>query len=227
MKQAKVEESNTSLIRYLFQFFIFIFSRGGHSTGCFIWRQDCFTNKQQTLGPKLILLVRNQKTVIQATTSLLVDLHFVDIIQLTQSKYEWWHVMFPRERSALFSRYLISWVIFFHVMSQTDRGKETLLWCLCFSNSLHQLLMSYYCSSCQKVAFTSQACQWLLTRLWKDGCEAFKPGLLALWVTGSLLTFTGGLFYPDGVFWKLLIRFLFLFSNMRRNPILVFLFLLI
>lgn len=62
--------------------------------------------------------------------------------------------------------------VYLVVVYQTGRTEEIILWCLCFSNSLLQLLISHYCSSCQKVAFTSRAFQWLLTRLWKDGCEA-------------------------------------------------------
>lgn len=55
---------------------------------------------------------------------------------------------------------------------QAFRIEETLLWCLCFSNSFPQILVSLYCRSCQKVAFTSHTSHWLLTWLRKDGCDA-------------------------------------------------------
>lgn len=86
-----------------------------------------------------------------------------------------------RKGRAVLFMCLGSWVmLYFSLVSLVDRIQETLLWCFCFNNSSLQLLMSHYCSSCQKVAFTSQASPWSLPRLWKDGCEACKPGLLAL-----------------------------------------------
>ena len=79
-----------------------------------------------------------------------------------------------------FFMHLGSWVmLYFSLVSLADRIQETLLWCFCFNNSSLQLLMSHYCSSCQK---------WLSPlRLRRDRCRGYektavKPVSQASWL---------------------------------------------
>lgn len=120
----------------------------------------------------------------------------------------------PRERERYLFMGLGSLVMLhFSLVSQADRAQENLLWCLCFNNSSLQLLMSYYCSSCQKGAFTSQAspssADLALKRwLW----SLYKLGLSALSATSSLLTSTTERFCSYDLHLKLLISTRVFFS---------------
>lgn len=93
--------------------------------------------------------------VIKQAQSHCVDSCCIRIVSSASYTITVW-IMFPesvRERDTFCA--LVIGRCYFSLVSQADTIQENLLWCLCFNNSSLQLFMSYYCSSCQKGAFTS------------------------------------------------------------------------